>query len=211
MTILTRPDRSTATARVSGRAVTMAIDEGKSDAALVVTIGRFDESALRELYDRHGGAVFALARRLLNSRTLAEEVAQEIFLRLWNRPERFDPDRGTLRAFLLADTHGRSIDLLRSEAARRERETKDGRLAPAPSFNLENEVLANVQAETVRNALAELSDGERKAIELAYFGGFTYREVAEQLGEPEGTVKSRIRTGMKRLRGHLASAGVAPS
>jgi RNA polymerase sigma-70 factor (ECF subfamily) len=189
----------------------MGIDEGRSDAALVVAIGRFDESALRELYDRHGGAVFALARRLLNSRTLAEEVAQEIFLRLWNRPERFDPDRGTLRSFLLADTHGRSIDLLRSEAARRERETKEGRMAPTPSFNLESEVLANVQAETVRNALAELSDGERNAIELAYFGGYTYREVAEQLGEPEGTVKSRIRTGMKRLRGHLASAGVAPS
>ena len=211
MTILTRPERPTRAVRTPGRTVTMAIDEGKSDASLVVAIGRFDESALKELYDRHGGAVFALARRLLNSRTLAEEVAQEIFLRLWNRPERFDPDRGTLRAFLLADTHGRSIDLLRSEAARRERETKEGRLKPEPAFNLESEVLANVQAETVRNALAELSEGERNAIELAYFGGYTYREVAEQLGEPAGTVKSRIRTGMKRLRGHLAAAGVSPS
>jgi len=189
----------------------MAGGEGRSDAALVVAIGRFDESALAELYDRHGGAIFALSRRLLNNRTLAEEVTQEIFLRLWNRPARFDPDRGTLRAFLLADTHGRSIDLLRSEAARRDRETKDGRLAPTPTFDLESEVLSNVQAEQVRNALADLTDVERRAIELAYFGGYTYREVAEQLGEPEGTVKSRIRTGMKRLRTHLTAAGVVPS
>jgi len=186
-------------------------DNGRSDATLVVAVGRFDESALAELYQRHGGAIFALARRLLNSRTLAEEVTQEIFLRLWNRPERFDPDRGSLRAFLLADTHGRSIDLLRSEAARRDRETREGRLAPAPSFNLENEVLSNVRAERIREALGELSDGERRAIELAYFGGYTYREVAEQLGEPEGTVKSRIRTGMKRLRVQLTAAGVMPS
>jgi RNA polymerase sigma-70 factor (ECF subfamily) len=188
----------------------MPVDDERSDAALVVAIGRFDEPALASLYDRHGGAVFALSRRLLNSRTLAEEVTQEIFLRLWNRPERFDPDRGTLRAFLLADTHGRSIDLLRSEAARRDRETREGRLAPEPAFNLEAEVLGNVRAETIRNALAELTDGERRAIELAYFGGLTYREVAEELGEPEGTVKSRIRTGMKRLRVQLTAAGVMP-
>ncbi len=189
----------------------MSLGSERSDSSLVVAIGRFDESALAELYERHGGAIFALSRRLLNNRTLAEEVTQEIFLRLWNRPERFDPERGTLRAFLLADTHGRSIDLLRSEAARRDREEKDGRLAPTPAFNLESEVLANVKAEQVRNALAELSDGERRAIELAYFGGYTYREVAEQLGEPEGTVKSRIRSGMKRLRGQLTAAGVMPS
>lgn len=189
----------------------MTAGEERSDAALVVAIGRFDEAALSTLYDRHGGAIFALARRLLNNRTLAEEVTQEIFLRLWNRPERFDPDRGTLRAFLLADTHGRSIDLLRSEAARRERETKEGRLAPAPVSDLESEVLSNVRAEQVRNALASLSDDERKAIELAYFGGYTYREVATHLGEPEGTIKSRIRTGMKRLRSQLTAAGVMPA
>jgi RNA polymerase sigma-70 factor (ECF subfamily) len=186
-------------------------DNGPSDANLVVAVGRFDESALAELYERHGGAIFALSRRLLNSRTLAEEVTQEIFLRLWNRPERFDPDRGSLRAFLLADTHGRSIDLLRSEAARRNRETREGRLAPTPAFNLENEVLSNVRGEQIRAALGELSEGERRAIELAYFGGYTYREVAEQLGEAEGTVKSRIRTGMKRLRVQLTAAGVMPS
>ena len=97
----------------------------RSDASLVLAVARFDQGALSELYERHGTAVFALARRLVKSRELAEEVTQEIFMRLWNRPERFDPERGALRSFLLADTHGRSIDMLRSELARKEREKKE--------------------------------------------------------------------------------------
>lgn len=180
----------------------------RSDAALVLAIARFDEPALAELYGRHGGAVFALARRLLRRRDLAEEVTQEIFLRLWNRPERFDPDRGTLRTFLLSDTHGRSVDLLRSELARKAREEKEGRLAPTPPRNLEGEVMARVTSEVVRDALGKLNDGERTAITLAYFGGYSYREVARELDIPEGTIKSRIRTGMQRLRAELAGSGV---
>ena len=182
-----------------------------SDAALVVAIGRYDEAALATLYERHGTAVFALSRRLLTSRDMAEEVTQEIFLRLWNRPQRFDPDRGSLRSFLLSDTHGRSIDMLRSERARKDREIREGRMAPSQSRDIEGEVWSKVASEQVRAAIATLSDGERKAIELAYFGGYTYREVATMLGEPEGTIKSRIRTGMKRLRISLTAAGVMPS
>ena len=87
-----------------------------SDAALVVAIGRYRQEALAEAYRRHAGAVFGLARRLLSDQALAEEVVQEVFLRLWNQPERFDPARGTLRSYLLAQSHGRSVDLLRSEA-----------------------------------------------------------------------------------------------
>jgi RNA polymerase sigma-70 factor (ECF subfamily) len=209
MTILL--ERDTATTPPQDPLIRMTGDD-RSDASLVVAMARYDERALATIYERHGGAVFALARRLVRNRVLAEEVTQEIFLRLWNRPERFDPDRGTLRAFLLADTHGRSIDMLRSELARRDRETREGRLAPTPVRNdPESEALNRVASQQIRDALQSLTDDERRAIELAYFGGYTYREVAVALGQPEGTVKSRIRAGMKRLRTELAAAGmVAP-
>ena len=183
--------------------------DGRGDASLVVAIGRYDEAALSEAYERHGGAVFALSRRLLKRRDLAEDVTQEIFMRLWTRPERFDPDRGSLRTFLLADTHGRSVDLLRSELARKAREEREARLAPVPEKSTESQALDNVTSTYVRNALSVLNDNERAAIALAYFEGYSYRQVAEKLGEPEGTVKSRIRTGMRRLRQELADTGLA--
>jgi len=182
--------------------------DDRSDASLVVAVARFDEAALSELYNRHGGPVFALARRLLRRRELAEEVTQEIFMRLWTRPERFDPERGALRTFLLSDTHGRSVDMLRSELARKAREDKEGRLAAVRPPNLEGEVMSRVTSEAVRAALANLNDAERSAITLAYFGGFSYREVARRLDEPEGTIKSRIRTGMQRLRTELVASGL---
>lgn len=180
-----------------------------SDASLVVAIGRFHEDALAEAYRRHAGAVFALANRLLPSRASAEEVVQEVFLRLWKTPERFDPARGSLRAFLLAQTHGMSIDVIRSETARSRREEKDGRRTAEAGYDVEREVWDLAVAEQVRAALQTLPENERRAIELAYFQGRTYREVAAMLEEPEGTVKSRIRSGMKRLRGALAEAGVS--
>ncbi len=186
----------------------MPMTDSRSDASLVVAIGRFDESALSSAYDRHGGAVFALSRRLLKRRDLAEDVTQEIFMRLWTRPERFDPDRGSLRSFLLADTHGRSVDLLRSELARRAREEREARLAPVPAKGTESEVLDRVANDRVRQALDVLTENERIAIALAYFDGYSYRQVAEKLGEPEGTIKSRIRTGMRRLRQELSASGV---
>jgi RNA polymerase sigma-70 factor (ECF subfamily) len=182
----------------------------QSDASLVLAVARYDQGALSELYERHGTAVFALARRLVKSRELAEEVTQEIFMRLWNRPERFDPERGALRSFLLADTHGRSIDMLRSELARKEREKKEQVMDVRETADVESQVWSNVASAEVRAAVASLTEGERKAIELAYFGGYTYRQVAEALNEPEGTIKSRIRTGMKRLKGQLSAAGVMP-
>ena len=179
-----------------------------SDAVLVVSISRYRQDALAEAYRRHAGAVFALARRLLVDAALSEEVVQEVFLRLWNTPERFDPERGSLRSYLLAQCHGRSVDLLRSETSRRRREERDVRRTAESGYDLEHEVLDLSVGERVKEALTTLPDGERAAITLAYFGGHTYREVAEMLDEPEGTVKSRIRAGLKRMRAELVGAGL---
>ncbi len=180
-----------------------------SDAALMVAVGRYHEDALAEIYRRHAGAVFALSRRLLTDRTLAEEIVQEVFLRLWNDPDRFDPDRGSLRSYLLAQCHGRSVDLIRSESSRRRREEKELVLAAEAGYDVEHEVWDMAVADRVKAALTSLPEGERQAILLAYFGGHTYKEVADLLGEPEGTVKSRIRSGLRRLRGDLVGAGIS--
>ncbi len=179
-----------------------------SDASLVVAIARWRQDALAEAYRRHAGAVFALARRLLADHTLAEEVVQEVFLRIWDAPEKFDPERGSLRSYLLAQCHGRSVDLIRSEQSRRDRELKEHRQQAESGYDIEHEVWDLAVADHVREAIADLPIEERRAIELAYLGGHTYREVAVLLNQPEGTVKSRIRAGLRRMRRVLADAGV---
>lgn len=179
-----------------------------SDAALVVAIGRWQQEALAEAYRRHSGAVYALARRVLGGDSArGEEVVQEVFTRLWDNPERFDAERGSLRSYLLAQSHGRAVDLVRRDSSRRLREERDARRATVADYDLEREVSDGIRAEQVRDAVRGLEDDERKAIELAYFGGYTYREVARVLGAPEGTVKSRIRSGMVRLRRNLVEVG----
>lgn len=178
------------------------------DRALMQQLCARDQSAFETAYRFHGDACFGLARRVLNERSLAEEVVQEVFVRLWNEPERYDAERGSLRSFLLANVHGRSIDVLRSERSRRARESRDAHKVVVGEFDdLERRVVDLTQAEAVRDALATLSDQERQAIELAYFGGHSYRDVATLLDQPEGTVKSRIRTGLLRLRASLIDAG----
>ncbi len=186
----------------------MASDLGQwSDATLVVAIARFQEDALAEVYRRHAGAVFGVARRVLWDALMAEEIVQEVFVRLWTQPERFDQDRGSLRAFLLSQAHGRAVDLLRSEGSRRAREEREARETAESGLDVEREVWDMILAEQVRDAVAHLSEDERQAIELAYFGGHTYREVAALLDEPEGTVKGRIRAGLKRMQSMLSAVG----
>ncbi|HEX4492344.1 MAG TPA: sigma-70 family RNA polymerase sigma factor [Acidimicrobiia bacterium] len=181
------------------------------DGELVSAIAARDDGALAEAYRRHGPNCFALARRVLVDRALAEEVVQEIFIRLWNQPLRYEPARGSLRSFLVAQAHGRSVDLLRAETARRRREEKEARQRFDPVLDLGREIVNLNEGETVRDALAALPEPERVAIELAYFGGHTYREVAAMLEQPEGTVKSRIRAGLLRLRAALVEAGITES
>ncbi|MDQ3574685.1 MAG: sigma-70 family RNA polymerase sigma factor [Actinomycetota bacterium] len=178
-----------------------------SDGALVVAIGRWREDALAEAYRRHAGAVYALARRVLVDVTPAEEVVQEVFLRLWTEPEKFDPERGSLRSYLLAQSHGRAVDILRSETSRRRREDRQARQTAEAGYDLEREVWDLTVAERVKEMVTVLPQEERRAIALAYFGGHTYREVAVLLDEPEGTVKSRIRAGLKRMRSRLVETG----
>jgi len=182
--------------------------QAMSDVKLVIAVSRYDQSALAQVYERHGGAVFGLALRMLRDRTLAEDVVQTVFMKFWDQPDRFDPDRGTLRSFLLANAHGRTVDLLRAETSRRQREEKADARNPEPEYDLEREVVDLTNAERVREALDGLMENERRAIELAYFSGRTYQEVALVLDEPEGTVKSRIRSGLKKMRVALVDAGM---
>jgi len=184
-----------------------------SDVNLVIAVGRYDQAALTEVYRRHGGAIFGLALRLLRDRGLAEDVVQTVFIRFWDHPDRFDAERGVLRSYLLAQTHGRAVDLIRAETARHRREEKVGQSDLARGdYDLEREVVDLAAAEQVKDILATLPEGERRAIELAYFGGHTYKEVAVVLDQPEGTVKSRIRSGLRRMHTELIQAGTeAPS
>lgn len=182
--------------------------EQGSDSKLVVQVARWQEPALAEIYRRHGGAVYGLARRILLSTALAEEITQDVFLDLWRQPEKFDAQRGTLRSYLLARTHAKSVDSVRSEGARRRRENRTARETALAGYDVDHEVADITNAEQVKSALGALPTQLREPIELAYFGGNTYREVAKMLDQPEGTIKSRIRSGLGRLRVSLAHIGM---
>ena len=166
------------------------------DAGFVARLASGDRSALESLFNEHGGAVKSIAARVLRDDALADDVVQDTFVQLWRNPNRYDPARGTLRTFLVTIAHRRAVDIVRSEVARSRREQKP----PDPDYStVEEEVWSRTLSETVRRALDELAEGERQAISLAYFSGLSYVEVAKKLGQPEGTVKSRIRSGMKKL------------
>lgn len=175
------------------------------DAALVVEIRQRRPEAVEILWRRHSSAVLGVARRVTRSTVAAEEVLQEVFLRLWKAPERFNPDRGALRSFLLMEANGRSIDAIRSETSRRGTETRTVRPDRTDDDPVATEVWDTAIAEHLRDALNDLPDAEREAIELAYYGHHPYKDVATILGVPEGTVKSRIRAGLARMRDRLVA------
>lgn len=170
-----------------------------ADEALVDAIAQEDPAALAEAYTRHGSRVHALARALCGS-ARAEDLTQEIFLQLWNNPQRYEPDRGSLRSYLLVQAHARAVDVLRSDNARTGRETRQNLLARPESPDTEAAALSRIARAEIEALVTALPVSERHPIVLAYFGGHTYREVARILGVPEGTVKGRIRSGLTRLR-----------
>ena len=177
-----------------------------SDVALVVATARGHRDALAEAYRRHGAQVYGLARRVCGD-DLAKEVVQQVFLEMWEKPNRYNPDRGSLRSFLLTQAYGRSIDRLRSDGARRAREAASVLVRETAPVGVETTVLTRSAGNKVWRLLNALPDGQRDAIVLAYCDGYTYGDVAELLGEPEGTVKSRIRAGLTRLRLALSDEG----
>lgn len=183
---------------------------GPGDDALVVDLAAGDHDALAELYRRHGGVVWGVARRVCNDRTLAEDVTQIVFVDLWRRPNRFDPARGRLRPWLVAQAHARAVDAVRSESARQRRHEHEGTYAAPPAPDVESAAHVAALSHDVRLAVGQLAAEERDAIVLAYFGGHSYRETAALLGAPEGTVKSRIRRGMLGLRRVLEAQGMTP-
>jgi RNA polymerase sigma-70 factor (ECF subfamily) len=182
--------------------------EDENGLKLITCHAHCGDAGLDELYRVHASAVYGTARRVLQSRAEAEDVTQEVFLKFWTKPERFDPARGTLRGFLVAQAHARAVDALRTHNARRRREASDAHRSRDASRDALHDLWALVRADHLSRALGQLPIEERRAIELAYFDGRTYMEVAELLHQPEGTVKSRIRNGMRRMRVVLIEAGI---
>ena len=175
-----------------------------AERVLIERLASGDESALVDLYDRYAGFVYGLAVRVLVDRHAAEDVTQEVFVSLWEHPERIDSGRGTLRGFLGTVTHRRAVEAVRREEAHRRREARVAR----EQHDVPDVVEAVLRADTsgkVRQALAVLPDAQRRALELAYFDGYTFRQVADVLDIPEGTAKSRLRLALARIAASLGS------
>ncbi len=202
--------RPAAGARPGGRRAVDPIDE-----QLVHRITEGDQTALGELYDRYARPAYSLARRICVDEGIAEDVVQEAFLAFWRDPARFDPARGQFGTWLLTLVHHKSVDAVRRENTHRKRtlpaaEGDDERSAPAGP-GADQAALGAVEAGQVRAALGGLPVEQREALALAYYGGYTQREVAALIGVPIGTVKSRMFTGVQRLRSVLGPLFADPS
>jgi RNA polymerase sigma-70 factor, ECF subfamily len=176
-----------------------------ADEELMELLAGGDARAFELIYDRHGRAAFSLAYRIVGDRTLAEDATQEAFLGIWRSRLRYEPERGSVRSWVLAVVHSRTVDALRRDAAQERRRVAAAQVAEreeAPE-RIDVEVVRRDEAETVRAALDGLPDHQGKVIELAYFGGFSASQIADMLETPIGTVKSRMRLGLEKLRQRL--------
>jgi RNA polymerase sigma-70 factor (ECF subfamily) len=178
-----------------------------ADEELMPLIGAKDPDAFEVFYDRHGGAAYSLAYRIVGERAAAEDVTQEAFISIWKSGARFDRARGSVRSWMLSIVRNRAIDALRSRAGKAPKLTfdDDAVLEQRPSGELtEDEAMRNETATEIKGALGELPGEQSKVIELAYFGGFSQSEISRMLGVPLGTVKGRMRLGLEKIRGELA-------
>lgn len=177
-----------------------------ADEDLMARVRDRDACAFEIVFDRHADIAFSLAYRMCGRRATADDIVQEAFLSLWRSGARYDPARGSVRSWVLGVVHNRAIDLFRSDSTRSGRDVADDdavrRLASPEST--EREAVRRDDAVHIRSALAELPPEQRRVIELAYFGGFTHREIAHMLSLPPGTVKGRMRLGLSKLRVSLA-------
>jgi RNA polymerase sigma-70 factor (ECF subfamily) len=169
-----------------------------SDEALIALAARGEEPALAALYDRYGRVAYGLALRVLRDSALAEDAVQEAFLAVWRSAPRYIPERSKASTWILTFVHRRAVDLVRREERRRADQLTD--VEAVPGGMVDEEAWLRLERERVQAALRQLPDQQREAIELAYYGGFTQSELAERLGQPLGTIKSRMFTGLARLR-----------
>jgi RNA polymerase sigma-70 factor (ECF subfamily) len=176
--------------------------ERRPDEAIVQRIADGDRAAMAELYDRYSNVVFSLACRIVTLPADAEDVVQEVFTQAWRQAQRYDASRATAAGWLLNITRTRAIDRLRANRTRQPISGGDERIesAPATGANQEQRAIASERAERVRAALNSLGQAQREAIDLAYFSGLSHGEIAARLEEPLGTIKTRIRTGLLKLR-----------
>ena len=177
-----------------------------SDEALLALCSRADENALGELYDRYGRVAYGLALRIVRDRALAEDAVQEAFLAVWRSAGAFLAEQGKPSTWILTLVHRRAVDLVRREERRRADPLDDTDQPTGEATD--EEAWLRAQRQVVQEALRKLPAEQREAIELAYYGGFTQTELAERLGLPLGTIKSRMFTGLKRLRELLAESGL---
>jgi RNA polymerase sigma-70 factor (ECF subfamily) len=177
-----------------------------SDEAVVALVARSDQEALAELYDRFGRVAYGLALRVLRDDKLAEDAVQEGFLAAWRNADRFMPERAKASTWVLTFVHRRAVDLVRREERRRADPLPE-LVEASPSDSAEEDAWLRFERERVQAALRRLPDQQREALELAYYGGFSQTELAERLGQPVGTIKSRMFTGLARMRELLAEPG----
>ena len=178
---------------------------GSDLAGLLALVARGDQSAFAAVYDRSAAQVFGLVRRVIRDPAQSEEVTQEVMLEVWRSASRFDPHRGSAMAWLMTLAHRRAVDRIRSGQAAAEREVRAA-AATGPGYDMvAEEVETRLDAQRVRRCLESLTDLQRESVTLAFYGGHTYREVASLLGVATGTVKTRMRDGLIRLRDCLGA------